>query len=68
MQALCAMSAHAFVGVTERNSHTSPIPNTAEIIIFLFSATLSFQTANTGSKSTEKSLAILIVDVAKMDA
>lgn len=49
-------------------THRSPIPNTAEMINFLLNAILSFQTANTGSKSIEKSLATLIADVAKMDA
>lgn len=37
------------------------------MVIFLFKAIFSFQTAKTGSKSIEKSLAILIADVAKMD-
>lgn len=44
----------------------SPVPNTAEMVIFLFNAICSFQTAKTGRKSIEKSLAMLIADVANM--
>lgn len=35
------------------------------MVNFLFNAIFSFQTANTGRKSIEKSLATLIADVAK---
>ena len=51
---------------TVEATHKIPVPNTAEIVIFLFSAIFTFQKAYTGSKSIEKSLAILIADVAKM--
>ncbi len=47
-------------------TYKSPVPNTAEMVNFFFNATFSFQTAKTGSKSMEKSLAMLIADVAKM--